>query len=123
MVDPENHPLLRAALADTSNVPIRYRPRFTATEAILLNLLVNASPRHVTTEEILRHLRRYSPHGMGIMESSLKQALVQLRAKLGEKAWDPQQIVTIKHKFKKPGQDRELWHTIGYRWVDPGHGQ
>lgn len=128
MVDPsDHHPLSRGVtpitLGDTSNVPIRYRPRFTITEAIILNLLVNASPRHVTTDEILRQLRRYSPHGVGVMASSLKQAMVQLRAKLGEKAWDPQQIVTVKRKFKQPGSDREQWHTVGYQWVDPERGR
>jgi DNA-binding response OmpR family regulator len=119
------HPLTQARSelpVDTGNVPIRYRPRFTTTEALILNTLVNAAPDPVSMEAIQRLLQRYSRHGMGIMESSVKQAMVQLRAKLGEKAYQPRQIVSVTKRYKKPGASHEWDHIVGYRWVDPYAG-
>lgn len=110
-----DHPLV----PDTSSVPIRFRPRFTMTEAMILNLLVNAAPQHVTIREIQHQLARFRRDKVPMMESSVKQTMVGLRAKLGERAWDPQQVVSVTELYQKPGRSRPVYHLVGYRWVPP----
>ena len=45
--------------------------------------------------------------------------MVVLRAKIGEKAWNPTQIRSVYKRYKAPGGRYECDHLVGYRWVDP----
>lgn len=124
MVDPTNdeptHPLTQPrALPDTATIRLRYRPRFTTTEAVILNTLVNHSPDMVKLDDLRRIIGRSYINGMPVMESSVKQAMVNLRAKIGEKAWNPTQIRSVYRKYKAPGARYAVDHLVGYRWVDP----
>jgi DNA-binding response OmpR family regulator len=74
-------------------VPLR-RPRFTASEVLILNELVNRSPRSVTRRRLVQLLQRHSSRYYPITDPALQAHVKNLRAKLGEVARRPSMIVT-----------------------------
>ena len=90
-------------------------PRFTMQEAVILNLIANAYPDHVSEQEILRRLKQMlSGHAMwwGPSQSSLRFSVCSIRAKLGEKKWHPQRLVTV-YEIQESGRRGAL---LGYAW-------
>ena len=78
------HPLVPQVGEGLSRVPLR-RPRFTKTEAVILNELVNADGKPVTAA----HLARL----VDVKVSSVYAYICSIRAKLGEPAHNPQLIL------------------------------
>lgn len=68
----------------------RRRPRFTRTEILALNQLVNAEGEPVTVGEL--------GHTCDMMESSIVQLIYRLRVKLGEDFNDPKLITSASFK-------------------------
>jgi DNA-binding response OmpR family regulator len=79
---------------DISRVPLR-RPRLTVSEAIVLNELINRSPRPVTATRLQKLLSSYSRRPYPITSEAVKQHIVNLRAKLGEVSRRPTLIITL----------------------------
>jgi hypothetical protein len=78
-----HHPL--APVNQLDRVPLR-RPRFTNSEALILNTLINANGDVVTTRKLSLMI--------GVMEVSVKAYIGSLRSKLGEPKWAPRMIMT-----------------------------
>ena len=104
------HPLL---LLDASRVKIIHRPRFTNSEILLLNRLINESPEPVFIDELRALL---VPFGVGYpTTASIKQHVTHIRAKLGEQRNHPVQIISVKERIDNPWG--VPWLTVvGYRW-------
>jgi DNA-binding response OmpR family regulator len=75
-------------------VPLR-RPRLTASEVLILNEIINAAPRPITRTQLVKVLQRYSTRSYRIYETAITQHIVNLRAKLGEEAFNPNLIVSV----------------------------
>lgn len=71
---------------DTLRRLMRRRTRYTRSEAVALNYLVNADGQPVTVGELAREC--------DMMESSIIQLIYRLRTKLGEAANAPQLITS-----------------------------
>jgi DNA-binding winged helix-turn-helix (wHTH) protein len=90
-------------------VPIRNRPRFTISEAVLLNALVNAAPEAVTIHDLCRRL---APFGFSLRfkrRDSVLTHISSLRAKLGDIRYRPQIIRT---RYDESGM------VVAYYWND-----
>jgi DNA-binding response OmpR family regulator len=101
MVQASIHPLAPQVGIDLSRVPFN-RPRFTTSEAVLLNTLVNADGKVVTVVELARVLK--------VMQSSVYSYIGSLRAKLGEPAYQPRLILT-----DHPNEDND--RVTGWRFA------
>lgn len=80
--------------AALDRVPLR-RPRFTASEILILNELVNRSPKPVTARRLQKLLQGYSSRSYPITPDTTRQHIANLRAKLGEQSRKPTLIVTV----------------------------
>jgi hypothetical protein len=93
-----------------STIKLRRRPRFTLSEAVALNVIVNAAPNPVAIGTLQEKIGLVSPFGRPT-RSSIAHLIGQIRAKLGEQRRNPTQLVSIR--------GTEAYHrVIGYRWVD-----
>lgn len=100
-----DHPLIsRRSIHD---IEIKRRPRFTTSEAIILNALVNADGQPVALGR-LRELVSAFSYGYPT-EASVKQHVGSLRAKLGETKFHPTQILS---------EVNDAGRVVGYRWVE-----
>jgi DNA-binding response OmpR family regulator len=107
----EQHPLL----VDRHNdIPLYKRPRFTPTEILVLNALVNNAPYPITTTALVRVLRQLNT-GFIPTEGTIRSAIRTIRAKLGEERYKPVRIGTLYHCV---GPDRET----GYIYRDQNDG-
>jgi hypothetical protein len=95
------HPLVPLPTMGLSRLPIR-RPRFTRTEAVILNELVNANGQPVTATALARLTH--------VMRTSVGAYICSIRAKLGEPAYQPQFILT-----DWPSDDND--HQLAWRFV------
>lgn len=86
-------------------------PRFTAQEVLILNLIVNAYPGHISIREILRHLDQTMAYSEAT-PLSIKVAVCSIRAKLGEKKWKPSRLIAI-FDLSETGRRGRM---IGYAW-------
>jgi DNA-binding response OmpR family regulator len=86
-------------------VPLR-RPRLTASEVLVLNELINAAPRPVTRAQLMKVLQRYSSRHYPVYDTAVGQHIVNLRAKLGEEAYNPNLIVSV--RLEAPNGSTEL---------------
>lgn len=104
-----DHPLVPTSFRDA--LP-RRRPRFTTSEAVILNALVNAAPEPVSLASLQVRLRPFATnsyaHRVGITEASVRQHLVSIRAKLGDTKGRPDLIVSVLDEHRR---------LVGYRWV------
>lgn len=105
-MDDIQHPLI-----SIRDVPIKRRPRFTTSEAVVLNALVNAAPDTLTISTLREKVSPFSPYLP--TRASIFRLVGSLRAKLGEKRYRPSQIVSVKN------DDHQI---IGFRWVDDEEG-
>jgi DNA-binding response OmpR family regulator len=74
-------------------IPLR-RPRFTTSEVIILNELVNAAPKPVTLRRLHKLLSGYSRRPYPITNDAIRTHVVNIRAKLGEASRKPTAILT-----------------------------
>jgi DNA-binding response OmpR family regulator len=82
------HPLLPRV-----DVLITRRPRFTASQAIILNTLVN-SQGPVDIKRLVRLVDQFLNREYQTTEQSIHSQIYQIRAKLGEESHHPTQIIT-----------------------------
>jgi hypothetical protein len=109
-----DHPLVPT---DTSSIRIVNRPRFTLSEAVLLNMLVNAQPDMVSMERLRARVGLVSSWGTATNQT-IQSLVGSLRAKLGEPAHHPRQIRGVKAK-RLNTWGAETMQLVGYRWADP----
>jgi hypothetical protein len=90
-------------------------PRFTPQEAIVLNLIVSASPGYISHQEIIRKLNQIlqpTGHWDGPTRNSVQIAVCNIRAKLGERKWRPIHLLTV-YEMKPNGSRGQI---NGYTW-------
>jgi DNA-binding response OmpR family regulator len=83
------------------HIPLR-RPRFTTSEIIILNELMNKSPEPVTISRLKRLLQSHSSRLYPIYETAIGQHMSHLRAKLGEQSRHHTLIVSV-HVERRDG--------------------
>jgi DNA-binding response OmpR family regulator len=106
----QQHPILPEQSVERA--PLR-RPRFTATEVLILNELLNKSPDPVPVSSLVKLLRRYSGRLYLVYPSAVKQHVVNLRAKLGEASRQPTLIITLHVADEFGGTE------LAYQYRDP----
>lgn len=108
---PSRHPLVPM----DRRVRILHRPRFTSSEILLLNALINRAPDPVSVRELRQLLAPFSAAYPTVQ--SIKQHVAHLRAKLGEPRRFPVQILSVKER--RPNEWGVNWlQVVGYRWND-----
>lgn len=118
MVDPTDsqrvavrHPLVPM----DRRIRILHRPRFTSSEILLLNALINRAPDPVSLGELRQLL---APFGVGYPTvASIQQHVVHIRGKLGEPRNNPVQVLTVKD-YQPNAWGASTLQTVGYRWND-----
>jgi DNA-binding response OmpR family regulator len=86
-------------------IPLR-RPRFTMSEVLIINELVNKSPEPVTLRRLHKILSGYSARPYPITDEAIKTHIANLRAKIGEVSRRPTALVTT--HVERPTGDPEL---------------
>lgn len=118
MVDPVTeyeHPLIPSN--DVSSVRIINRPRFTMSEAVILNMLVNAAPDPVSLVRLRARVGLVSSWGSPT-DQTIRSLIGSLRAKLGEPSHHPRQIRGVRSQRLNPWGVQTSQITA-YRWADP----
>jgi DNA-binding response OmpR family regulator len=100
------HPLMPRV-----DIPITRRPRFTNSQAIILNTLVN-SQGPVDIKRLVRLVDQFLGREYQTTEQSIRSQIYQIRAKLGEEFRHPTQIVTT--SIQKPDGE---WVTA-FKYVE-----
>lgn len=113
MIEAISHPLIDHDTTARTDAAFRRRPRLTRLEAIMLNELVNASPKPVTARRLATVAFWGQKHFSTDVET-VKRTMCSLRAKLGEEARRPTQVVTLHIESKTDGGIPEL----AYRFVE-----
>jgi hypothetical protein len=100
---PQEHPLMTAVF-----------PRFTPQEAIILNMIVSASPYAVSTEEIRRKIiQTMQPGPWGDPTRNAIQIMIcNIRAKIGERKWHQTRLISVYADSVGRGRGK----LVGYRW-------
>jgi DNA-binding response OmpR family regulator len=74
-------------------IPLR-RPRFTMSEVLIINELVNKSPEPVTLHRLWRLLNSYNGRQYEVTKDSIRVHIANIRAKIGEVSRKPTALVT-----------------------------